>query len=286
MPLRKASTCVKVCTSPPRLIATRVWPNGAVVVDGAKCQASASPLRLSSAIKSSNRTPPDLYAGAGADDRVDVVGSHASFMLTSRSDGFWNPRTHLSGSSRAQPVALFSYASRRCSSAFLLCSGGCKRTYIVAKTDKENRTVVPSGSPTPLGRVPSCCRPCRRSSRPCKAQTPDDRPLLRYSWSRATPPGVFSRWMKVVSDSVSPPVGASWAPTTLSRSQATAPFARNRGGRSELSGADGLGPDGARVPRVLPRGANRAILLLRLDGVEVGAEVVGDELLSIVIELE
>src|SRR5262252_4960713 len=41
-----------------------------------------------------------------------------------------------------------------------------------------------------------------------------------------------------------------------------------------------LAPDGARVPRVLPCGANRAVLK------RVGAEVVGDELLSIVLELE
>src|SRR5262249_16792898 len=41
-----------------------------------------------------------------------------------------------------------------------------------------------------------------------------------------------------------------------------------------------LAPDGARVQRVLPCGANRAVLK------RVGAEVVGDELLSIVFELE
>src|SRR5262249_9064368 len=66
--------------------------------------------------------------------------------------GFGRPRTRLSSSSRARPVALWSCDSIRCSSDFLLCSGGCKRTYIVAKTAKENRTVVPSGSPTPLCR--------------------------------------------------------------------------------------------------------------------------------------
>src|SRR5215468_4916051 len=41
-----------------------------------------------------------------------------------------------------------------------------------------------------------------------------------------------------------------------------------------------LAPDGARVQRVLPCGANRAVLK------RVGAEVVGDELLSMVLELE
>src|SRR5215510_14259008 len=47
-----------------------------------------------------------------------------------------------------------------------------------------------------------------------------------------------------------------------------------------------LGPDGARVPRVLPRDANRAFLLTPLSGVAVGTEEMGDELRSIVFRLE
>src|SRR6185295_17173796 len=41
----------------------------------------------------------------------------------------------------------------------------------------------------------------------------------------ASPPTVFNRWMKVVSDNRSPPVGPSWAPTsrTWSLTQAIAP---------------------------------------------------------------
>jgi hypothetical protein len=52
---------------------------------------------------------------------------------------------------------------------------------IAGKTDEENRTDVPSGSPNPWFRDPSrrrlSCfrRPCRRSSRPCKAPTPSCR---------------------------------------------------------------------------------------------------------------
>src|SRR2546423_6684701 len=38
----------------------------------------------------------------------------------------------------------------------------------------------------------------------------------------ASPPEVFSRWMKVVSASASPPVGPLSAPTTVTRSQAMA----------------------------------------------------------------
>src|SRR5512139_3370646 len=39
----------------------------------------------------------------------------------------------------------------------------------------------------------------------------------------ASPPTVFTRWTKVVFVRVSPPVGPSLAPDTVSRSQATAP---------------------------------------------------------------
>src|SRR3977135_3789816 len=38
----------------------------------------------------------------------------------------------------------------------------------------------------------------------------------------ASPPTVFTRWMKVVSDRSSPPVGPSWAPTTFSNNQGIA----------------------------------------------------------------
>src|SRR5574341_864120 len=45
----------------------------------------------------------------------------------------------------------------------------------------------------------------------------------------ARPPWVFSRWTKLVSESLSPPVGPSSRPTALSLSQATAPFLTNLG---------------------------------------------------------
>ena len=101
--------------------------------------------------------------------------------------------------------------------------------------------------------------------------------------------------MKVVFVSVSPPVGPSSAPTTVTWSQAI-------GTRRDESGVGGgitkitwnigiswphLGPDGARVPRVLPCGANRAIghqRWIRIRLKRVGAEVVGDELLIVVVE--
>src|SRR3981189_3258443 len=38
----------------------------------------------------------------------------------------------------------------------------------------------------------------------------------------ATPPTGFTRWIKVVSDSSSPPVGPSWAPTTCTNNQGIA----------------------------------------------------------------
>lgn len=53
--------------------------------------------------------------------------------------------------------------------------------------------------------------------------------------------------------------------------------------RIDGGGVEPLGPDGARVPGVLPRGANR-VSLLRRDRVEIGAEIVGRELVIIVIE--
>ena len=101
----------------------------------------------------------------------------------------------------------------------------------------------------------------------------------------ATPPEVFSRWMKVVTVSLSPPVGPSWAPTTSSRSQAIAPGSTKAG--SEEEWLVRLAPDGARVPGVLPRGANHvsghdlwiSVILKR-----VGAEEVGDDLLIVVVE--
>src|SRR4030042_1951156 len=59
------------------------------------------------------------------------------------------------------------------------------------------------------------------------------------SWEQpldgATPPEVFSRWMKVVCDSVSSPLGPSWAPTTVSRSQATAPCWTKSGSVEEVA---------------------------------------------------
>src|SRR5207302_11436636 len=52
----------------------------------------------------------------------------------------------------------------------------------------------------------------------------------------ATPPEVFNRWMKVVSDSVSPPVGPLSAPTTVTKSQAMAFGATKAGSEEELPG--------------------------------------------------
>jgi hypothetical protein len=51
----------------------------------------------------------------------------------------------------------------------------------------------------------------------------------------ATPPEVFSRWMKVVAVSVSPPVGPSWAPATGSRSQGMASGATKAGSEEEIA---------------------------------------------------
>src|SRR4030095_2510019 len=51
----------------------------------------------------------------------------------------------------------------------------------------------------------------------------------------ATPPEVFSRWMKVVAVSVWPPVGPSWAPATGSRSQGMAPGATKSGSEEEIA---------------------------------------------------
>ena len=91
--------------------------------------------------------------------------------------------------------------------------------------------------------------------------------------------------MKVVSVSLSPPVGPSWAPTTVTRSQANGTRRDESRGRRRSCWASPA-PDGARVPRVLPRGANRAsghhlwIVFLK----RVGAEEVGGDLLIIVVE--
>src|SRR5512143_3852584 len=51
----------------------------------------------------------------------------------------------------------------------------------------------------------------------------------------ATPPEVFTRWTKVVCDSVSSPLGPSLAPTTVSRSQATAPCLTKSGSVEEVA---------------------------------------------------
>src|SRR4029453_7714885 len=51
----------------------------------------------------------------------------------------------------------------------------------------------------------------------------------------ATPPEVFTRWMKVVTVSVSPPVGPSWVPAIGSRSQGTAPSATNSGSKEGIA---------------------------------------------------
>src|SRR5438874_2190911 len=48
-----------------------------------------------------------------------------------------------------------------------------------------------------------------------------------HSSDGATPPEVFSRWIKVVIVSVSPPVGPTWTPAIGSRSQAMASGATN-----------------------------------------------------------
>jgi len=93
-------------------------PRCAVVVEGAKCQAPTSPLRWSAAMNLSNRTPPDRTQAPGPRTALNVVGSHASFILTSRSEALGRPQTCLLSSSRAQPVALFSCESMSCSSDF------------------------------------------------------------------------------------------------------------------------------------------------------------------------
>src|SRR6266576_3210891 len=49
----------------------------------------------------------------------------------------------------------------------------------------------------------------------------------------AAPPSVVNRWMTVVLDSVLPPVGPSWAPTTWSNTQGIAPALTKSGSRED-----------------------------------------------------
>ncbi len=127
-------------------------------------------------------------------------------------------------------------------------------------------------------------RPCRRSSRPCTARTPScRRPVRRHSPSTVrSPRGVQpldegGRRQRVatgrsVLDSATflPPAGRlEQDPGNRTRLDEV-----GVGGRD----VDHLGPDDARVLRVLPRGANRAALG------RVGAEEMSDELPLLVVE--
>jgi len=105
--------------------------------------------------------------------------------------------------------------------------------------------------------------PCRRSSRPCKAQTLDYRRLSpSYNPRRCAPSRGVQPLDECGARQCSPPVGPSSAPATVTLSQATAPGARNWVGGGITSGFEGEGP--APCPRrcsrpgVLPGDANRA----------------------------
>ena len=73
------------------------------------------------------------------------------------------------------------------------------------------RPVLPRSLP---GSPSSGGRSCRRSSRRCTVRTPSRQrlPAREQPLEGATPPEVFSRWMKVVAVSVSPPLGPAWTP--------------------------------------------------------------------------
>src|SRR3954447_12181495 len=74
----------------------------------------------------------------------------------------------------------------------------------------------------------------------------------------ATPPDVFTRWMNAVLVRVSPPVGPSSVPTTLSKTQAIAPGLTKAGSDEALPGFAWphtvlASPEWCHVARITPR---------------------------------